>query len=266
MISVIIPTYKEPEHLDLCLKSLFFSPTSKKNLEVIVVVDGFYDLNKKILDKYTKSKDNVRILNLPHNQGLSVATNLGVYNAQYDTILIVNDDNVFPSNWDAVIGQELAPKSVLTLNQIEPKPSMFPQFVVKDFGVDPKGFDLSGFQKEELSLRKEVISEEGSTLPFAMNKYDYMALGGWDELYPSPHVVDWDFFLKCEYWGLKMQRTYNCNFYHFAGAATRKTPEESQESSKKEAMAHGFFNNKWGCPAHHNPVNNSKMLPFKRNY
>ena len=105
-----------------------------------------------------------------------------------------------------------------------------------------------------------------SDLPFAINKYDYLAVGGWDELYPSPHVVDWDFFLKCEYWGLNMHRTYNCNFYHFAGAATRKTPEQSQESTQKEMVAHGFFRNKWGCPAHHNPINNSKMLPFKKNY
>ena len=44
----------------------------------------------------------------------------------------------------------------------------------------------------------------------------------------------------------------------------RENPEESHESSRKEAMAHGFFRNKWGCPAHHNPVNNSKMLPFKK--
>jgi hypothetical protein len=29
-----------------------------------------------------------------------------------------------------------------------------------------------------------------------MYKYDYLAVGGWDIMYPSPHVVDWDFFLN----------------------------------------------------------------------
>jgi glycosyltransferase involved in cell wall biosynthesis len=75
MFSVIIPTYKEPEYLDLCLKSAFEGQTNKN--EIIVVVDGFYELNKPILDKYP----DVRVLDLGENQGLSVATNWGVYNA-----------------------------------------------------------------------------------------------------------------------------------------------------------------------------------------
>jgi len=255
MISVIIPTYQEPEYLDLCLDSLYKG--SSLDIEVIVVVDGFYDLNKHVLDKYQK----VKILNLPNNQGLSVATNLGVYNSTHNTILIVNDDNVFPANWDEVILNDLSPRSVLSPNQIEPTPSIFPQFIIHNFGNSPSEFSVSSFQEDEISFRREEISDQGSTLPFAMSKYDYLAVGGWDELYPSPHVVDWDFFLKCEYWGLKMQRTHSCNFYHFAGAATRSTLKQNQESSDKEAVAHGFFENKWGYPAHHNPINNSKMLP-----
>ena len=45
MISVIIPTYKSPEMLDLCLESAI-EGQSEKN-QIIVVVDGYYDLNKK---------------------------------------------------------------------------------------------------------------------------------------------------------------------------------------------------------------------------
>ena len=74
MISVIIPTYKEPNYLDLCLQSAINNQKEKN--EIIVVIDGFYDLNKHILDKY---KDNINILDLGTNQGLSVATNWGVH-------------------------------------------------------------------------------------------------------------------------------------------------------------------------------------------
>ena len=196
MISVIIPTYKEPDYLDICLKSIFMDPSSRKNFEVIIVVDGFYDLNKTVIEKYKELEDNIKVLNLPTNQGLSVATNLGVYNSISDTVLVVNDDNIFPSNWDVIIAENLKPKSVLSPNQIEPNPSMFPQFIIKNFGADPNTFDVSNFQKEEISLRKKETTEEGSTLPFAINKYDYLALGGWDELYPSPHVVDGISFLS----------------------------------------------------------------------
>ena len=252
MISVIIPTYKEPEHLDLCLKSAFEGQVN--NNEIIVVVDGFYELNKPILDKYPK----VNVLDLGSNKGLSVATNWGVYNATNDYILVVNDDNVFPRNWDYKLTQFKQKGIVVSLNQIEPNPSMFPQFIIKDLGKSPEGFDLKAYWDfEDTQYKQAELS--GSTLPFMMNKYDYLAVGGWDIMYPSPHVVDWDFFLKCEYVGYTMKRVY-VNFYHFAGAATRKTPEQSAESTRKEQLAHQFFTTKWDSRAEHNPINNSKLL------
>ena len=252
MFSVIIPTYKEPEYLDLCLKSAFEGQVN--NNEIIVVVDGFYELNKPILDKYPK----VNVLDLGSNQGLSVATNWGVYNATNDYILVVNDDNVFPRNWDYKLTQFKQQGVVVSANQIEPNPSMFPQFIIKDLGKLPEEFDLKAYWDFEDTQYKQA-ELNGSTLPFMMNKYDYLAVGGWDVMYPSPHVVDWDFFLKCEYVGYIMKRAY-VNFYHFAGAATRKTPEQSAESTRKEQSAHQFFNTKWDSRAEHNITNNSKLL------
>ena len=260
MISVIIPTYKEPNYLDLCLQSAINNQNEKN--EIIVVIDGFYDLNKHILDKY---KDNINILDLGTNQGLSVATNWGVYNASSDYVLIVNDDNIFPKNWDFELKKDLKKGIVLSPNQIEPKPSIFKQFIIKNFGYTPKEFNLDFFTQEEINLRQNKIEPTGNTLPFAMYREDYLAVGGWDIMYPSPHVVDWDFFLKCEYWGLKMLRTYKCNFYHFAGAATRQTPEQSLQSTNKEQQAHLFFKNKWKQYAQHNPLNNSKLLKHEKN-
>jgi len=59
MISVIIPTYKSPEVLDLCLRSCIEGQQNKN--QIIVVVDGFYDINKDVLEKWSKHID---ILNL----------------------------------------------------------------------------------------------------------------------------------------------------------------------------------------------------------
>ena len=252
MISVIIPTYKEPEYLDLCLKSIFEGQTN--NNEIIVVVDGFLELNQSVLDKYP----DVKVLDLGENQGLSVATNWGVYNATHEYILVVNDDNVFPRDWDEKLKPFQQKGVVVSANQIEPSPSMFPQFIIKDLGKSPEGFDLEAYWEFEDTQYKQA-ELNGSTLPFMMNKYDYLAVGGWDLMYPSPHVVDWDFFLKCEYVGYIMKRAY-VNFYHFAGAATRKTPEQSAESTKKEQLAHQFFTTKWDGGAEHYPIDNSKLI------
>ena len=90
MISVIIPTYKSPEYLNLCLESAILGQDDKN--QIIVVVDGHYEINKIVLEKW---KDDIDVLNLKQNVGLCRGTNLGVMNAKHDKILIVNDDNVF---------------------------------------------------------------------------------------------------------------------------------------------------------------------------
>jgi len=254
MISVVIPTYKEPEVLDLCLRSAIEGQVNQN--QIIVVVDGYYNLNKEVLEKY---KDKIDILDLGENQGLCRATNLGVYNTSNELILIVNDDNVFPKNWDIELEKDYIPNSVISPNQIEPTPSMFRQFHIKDCGRDPKTFNLEGYWKYEESLRGLPPDETGSTLPIFMSKYDYLKVGGWDESYPGNWVIDWEFFMKCEMNGMKMLRTYNCHFYHFVSIGTR-TPENITDSQIKEQACHEYFRYKWGTYAKHNPLNNSKLI------
>lgn len=253
MISVIIPTYKEPDVLDICLNSIFKGQDN--NNEIIVVVDGFYKENKPILDKYPK----VKVISFPDNKGAVTATNWGVYNASNDFILIANDDNVFPQNWDTRLKSYCQKGKVITINQIESQPSMFKQTHTKDLGT-PETFNLKEFWEYESSLPVSSPEGTGSQWPFLMYKADYMAVGGLDVYYPSPHVVDWDFMLKCEYVGFEMIRTYDLHLYHFVSIATRRDPQMNKSSNEKELLAHKFFTNKWGSRAEHNPQNNSKLL------
>jgi glycosyltransferase involved in cell wall biosynthesis len=255
MISVIIPTYKSPEALDLCLKSAIEGQVD--NNQIIVVVDGFYDINKDVLDKY---KDHIDILNLEENVGLCRGTNLGVYNAKHDKILIVNDDNVFPLEWDKELLKDYTPNSVISPNQIEPYQSMFKQFHIRDCGRDPKTFDLDSYWKYEESLRGHLMDETGSTLPIFMSKIDYIRLGGWDENYEMGMVADWDFFLKCKLSGLKMLRSYSCHFYHFVSLSTTDTPEKQQKRRESEQNGHEYARYKWGNYIKHSPEDNSKHL------
>ena len=50
MISLIIPTYRNPKCLDICLKSAIEQQKGKN--EIIVIVDGFVEESKDILEKY----------------------------------------------------------------------------------------------------------------------------------------------------------------------------------------------------------------------
>ncbi len=257
MISVIIPTFKAPEALDLCLESAIKGQQNKN--QIIVVVDGFYDLNENILNKHN---EHISILNLEQNVGTCRGNNLGAYNAQYDKLLFVNDDNVFPKDWDKNLEKVYQPNSVISPNQIEPYNSIFKQFVIEDLGRDPKTFDLQKYWDFESKLVfADKIDETGSTFPILINKYDFLKIGGFDESYPSPSgfVADWEFFMKCEMNNMKMLRAYNSSFYHFV-SITAKSEEQKLISQQYERHCHEYFKYKWGQYAKHNPINNSKLL------
>jgi glycosyltransferase involved in cell wall biosynthesis len=257
MISVIIPTYKSPDALDLCLRSAIEGQQNKN--QIIVVVDGFYDLNKEVLEKWAEHID---VLNMEENVGTCRGTNLGVYNAKHDKILIVNDDNVFPRFWDTTLEEEYEEGTVISPNQIEPYPSMFKQFIIEDLGRDPKIFDLEKFWLFDYHYASGDKKEEsGSTFPIFMNKYDFLKIGGFDESYPSPSgfVADWEFFMKCNLIGLKMIRTWNCHFYHFVSLST-KTPEQIEISKQYEQNCHEYAKYKWGSYIYHHPENNQKFI------
>lgn len=258
MISVIIPTYKSPEALDLCLRSAIKGQINAN--EIIVVVDGFYDLNKEVLEKW---KDHIEVLNLEENIGLCRGTNLGVSNASNRKVLIVNDDNVFPSGWDETLESEWEEGCVIAPNQIEPFPSMFKQIHIKDLGRDPSTFDLQEFwvyDKTYASRHEKDLS--GSTLPIFMDKYDYLRVGGWDENYDLGVVADWDFFMKCQMSGLRMVRNYNVHFYHFVSLSTNDTEEKKARRHQAEIDGHNYAKYKWGHYIQHNTETNLKYINF----
>lgn len=249
-ISVIIPTYKEPDYLDLCIKSAISGQFNKN--QIIVIVDGFYDLNKSVLDKY---RGEIEVINLEENQGLCRAINIGVYNSKHDRVLIVNDDNVFPMNWDSKLQYCLDQNAVYSPNQIEPNPSMFRQFHIKDLGRSIESFDLHEFWSYENEISEPNEGFSGSTLPILMSRNKFISLGGWDENYPSNGVVaDWDFFLKCKIAGLQTKRIYDCHFYHFAQIATGTQRQET------ERQGHEYARYKWGSYIKHDPQSNAKYI------
>lgn len=255
MISVIIPTYKEPDYLDLCIESIL-SGQKYKN-EIIIVIDGTQSINQKVLDKY---KNKITPVIFDENYGQTKATNFGVYSSLNSDILIVNDDNVFPKDWDSILLENYNSQTdVISPNQIEPYDSMFKQFIKYDFGKSMNEFNLSYFQNEEIKFRKQLIDDSGSTLPFLMSKINFLKIGGWDETYPSGHVVDWDFFLKCNLCGFNLKRNYNLNFYHFVGIGTR-SPEKIESTKKNEKAGFEYFNYKWGSYPKHNSYTNKKSL------
>jgi len=239
-LSLIIPTYRNPKYLDLCLKSAIENQTQDN--EIIVVVDGFIEESQEVLNSYIQY---IQVLDLGENQGMQTALNFGVMNAVNECIVIINDDNVLCKDWDSLILQKYQSNAVYTINQIEPNgPGIF-NFPVKDLGRHPDNFKYDEFLSYEQTLRSEEITLDGGIFPFVISKKNYMIVGGFDTIYQSPFICDWDFFLKLDLMGLDFYRISNLHFYHFGSAAT-KNGKEGNKFKNTELPAAQTFMYKWG--------------------
>jgi len=238
MISLIIPSYRNPKCLDICLESALLG--QKYRNEIICIIDGYVEESSEIIKKY---ENDVSFIESPENMGMQYSLNLGVWNASSDKVLIVNDDNVLCADWDAILESDYHEDIILTPNQIEKYPSIF-NFETEDFGT-PEDFDLDNFITSEPQFRKDHLTRDGGIFPLLISKKKYMMVGGFDDLYPSPFVCDWDFFLKCELAGMKTLRSRKLNFYHFGSVAT-KNGKEGQRFTESESEANELYKYKWG--------------------
>ncbi len=259
MISIIIPTYDSVEALDLCLESIYETSYYDSN-QIIVVIDGNGALYVDLIAKY-RNRKGFNFLEFDENRGLADATNYGVSCAEYNAILIVNDDNVFSPDWDKYLYGKYQPNWVISPNQVEPYESMFKDFVIKDFGRSIADFKKSEFYEFCKDTYKDNIEFRGSTLPIFMDKKDFLKIGGWDNQYPKNGVVaDWDFFLKCSLNGYNTIRHMGVKFYHFVSLSTNVTDAQKQKRQASEIQGHQYAKYKWGSYIKHNPDNNKKYL------
>ena len=260
-ITLVIPTYRNPKYLDLCLKSAVENRLSEDN-HILVIVDGFIEESQAVLDKYA----DIRYLDLGTNKGMQHALNVGVMQAETELVYIINDDNVMGKRWDTRTIEAFRSTDVctncfghvLTVNQVEPTgPGMF-NHTVMDLGQDIESFKYSTWLDYEEAISKELVMTTGHIFPFVMKKMHYMAVGGFDTFYDSPNVCDWDFFLKLELLDFRFPRTHKVHIYHFGSVATKKN-SESQRFRAREARAFEEYHFKWGAMPHNQPDSNSKV-------
>jgi glycosyltransferase involved in cell wall biosynthesis len=257
MISVIIPTYRNPTYLDICIDSALRNQDGEN--EIVVVVDGYYEESADVLSKYP----DISTIDLETNHGMQYAINFGVWNCLSDQIFVVNDDNVFPMSWDTKLSETYSYNRITTANQIEPVgPSMF-NFEIYDCGKTAEEFDMEKFIDIESGLSEHKVSMGGSIFPFHMNKRWFMAVGGFDSWFVSPNYCDWDFFAKLQLIpNLEFYRSHLIHLYHFGSVATRKT-QEARTFVEKAKIAEVQYEYKWKFPPYNGP-NNEKFPPNKR--
>jgi glycosyltransferase EpsJ len=94
-ISVIVPVYNKAPWLERCLDSLV--EQTDKDFEVIIVDDGSTDGGGDICKKYAKA-NGWKLLTSKHNDGVSVARNIGMDNATGDYVAFLDADDSYMKN------------------------------------------------------------------------------------------------------------------------------------------------------------------------
>ena len=96
-ISVVVPAYNEERRLPPTLIDIIdFFDRKKVRYEVVVVDDGSSDNTAEVVRKFERVRPEVRLIQLPKNQGKGHAVRLGVLNSHGSRILFVDADGATP--------------------------------------------------------------------------------------------------------------------------------------------------------------------------
>ena len=94
-ISIIVPVYNAEKYLRQCLDSILNQSFS--DFEVLLVDDGSKDDSEKICDEYAVKDKRVHVCHQA-NQGVSVARNVGLENAQGEWMYFPDADDIVMPN------------------------------------------------------------------------------------------------------------------------------------------------------------------------
>ena len=90
MISIIITSYNYDRYIERAIRSCLNQSLSRNEYEIIVVDDASVDNTRQVLLNY---KEDIRVISLEKNSGLSVARNIGIKNAKGQFVLFLDADD-----------------------------------------------------------------------------------------------------------------------------------------------------------------------------
>ena len=96
MLSIIVPAYNAEKSICRCIDSIL--KTSYKNYEVLIINDKSIDNTLEKLKSNYEIKNNIRIIDLNENKGVSYCRNLVVKEAKGEYITFVDADDYISEN------------------------------------------------------------------------------------------------------------------------------------------------------------------------
>jgi GT2 family glycosyltransferase len=234
MFSIIIPSWNNLAHLQLCVDSLRRHSIYEHQLLIHVNdgADGTLEWVRQQGLEYTAS---------PANIGICHAVNWAAARAIRDYIVYMNDDMYCCPGWDEALARRIPkmPSNLFMLSgtMIEPVDTGNPCVVVHDFGRDVPAFDARAL----LAAASSLVHSDwlGATWPPTLVHREWWErLGGYSSELSPGMSSDNDFSMKMWDAGCRVFLGIgDCLVYHFQQKSTSKVV--------KNDGRHQFLH-KWG--------------------
>lgn len=145
-VSIIVPVYNVENYIGKCLEALINQTYT--NIEIIVINDCSTDNSLKVIKTYEKKANNIYVINLEKNMGVSNARNLGIKSATGEFIMFCDSDDWYETNAVETLLREAKN------NQAD--------FVVANHYItkenSKKVVNISGYFKEKNISKQEVVA------------------------------------------------------------------------------------------------------------
>lgn len=250
MLSIAVPTYKQPKCLTWLLKS-FVENSKNKDNEAIIVVDGTIENNIEVAEKF-KDYSNIKFIVLKQNVGMCRAQNLAVSMCNNNKVLICNDDHVLPKDWDVICEESYDFNSITVFNEVQTKRNVFLKYALgQDFGTadDFKFEEYSNWTGGRLDFNSRDYGY--AALPFMVNRFKFISLSGFDDKFVNGIKADADFFLRAMYMGMKFKYDFRKPFFHFGSMTVNDKNLKNEKMvtrMQSEIIGRNYVKIKWNMP------------------
>lgn len=163
MLSVVIPTYNRYPYLRKALASLSAQTLASSEFEVLIIDDGSTDQTnqlKGVADFGFKLK-----YFFQDHQGVSVARNRGIKEAQGNVIVFFDDDALAEKDWLKNIKEIMAGENIIT-GRVKPIKDNIWQYFAPHYNQGDKPRQSPVLLEGNCAIKKEVFADIG---PFDEN-------------------------------------------------------------------------------------------------
>jgi glycosyltransferase involved in cell wall biosynthesis len=196
VVSVIVPTYRRPHLLKVCLEALLLQRFDKNSYEIIVVSDGPDDETQNVLRQWAPyTYPALRYLSLPQKKGPAAARNYGWLSARGSIIAFTDDDCIPDSHW---------------LDEIAKNGLLHEHMAITGHVIVPVSKPPTDYELNTVNLQ----TADFITANCACTKKALQKAGGFDEKFSMAWREDSDLHFKLIGSGIPIKEVYSAIVIH----------------------------------------------------